>query len=818
MIVCVLVDPSRKQHPLPVRNNSTTFYKTQYTRCSCALKVVELCANYSSWLAGDKLYSISIEYKTAANARRGLSLEWETLGPYSNSRKEASEQMPYQDSAASSRLVHSGHSEFPFPAFSERGGQGEISGVKGEKSHGSVPLEVIGPAFYHLPQTRSVVQRDDYVSWDTDMYDASQPLLTNSQVRRRDVWSANSACPAEGGSEAYDRCRGKGLAGNDALRVKVNPGLCCASKTTALGDSLTIGTAGVTRTFTLTARDAYDNQRDAFDDSFIAEALVDLQHVSPYPSTDNAVAVHSRFRSQPLVQLLTEGETANPPSDPGGKYEGEYVATISGMYNMRVESVDTSSNGLLASYFPGSTAVYSEQLARRDATIDFNWALAAPDVNVPPGGVTWHARWHGLIKAQISSEYTFFLETDGQATVKIRAHLVLSSSDTGQVRTWSGTIALVADVLNEIEVQFTHLAGPARMHLRWQTAGMPIEIVPSSQFFGVKQLVALGQTRLLVRPNLISPARSQIGGTGMSLCTAGVVCTFAITTKDEFGNMREDAQDILVSTLVPGDLPSRASLQAIAQQPGLTFADAQGQSGATVPSAGVSKGAATAYDSSADPFAYQTGNRHPFAYMSTRAGTSTLHVVAAYPAPDMSGSIRDIRVLSGGSAYLLASSALNVSCQPPCSGQGLVGVCHSLNGSIVAVHLLQRGAGYSAVNPPNVSCFGTFRFGGSDAMLQATVSGLSYSEAQGTGLFASYYDDADFGGPARISEAGHVLDFSCAKLNTPLSLDNDGSFAGLVTKLSPLPLVTKILPLLHTSMGVRACLVALNSSRLARRD
>jgi hypothetical protein len=48
--------------------------------------------------------------------------------------------------------------------------------------------------------------------------------------------------------------------------------------TTALGDSLTIGTAGV---FTLTARDAYDNQRDAFDDSFIAQALVDLEHVAP---------------------------------------------------------------------------------------------------------------------------------------------------------------------------------------------------------------------------------------------------------------------------------------------------------------------------------------------------------------------------------------------------------------------------------------------------------------------------------------------------------------------------------------------------------
>jgi len=50
--------------------------------------------------------------------------------------------------------------------------------------------------------------------------------------------------------------------------------------------------------------------------------------------------------------------------------------------------------------------------------------------------------------------------------------------------------------------------------------------------------------------------------------------------------------------------------------------------------------------------------------------------------------------------------------------------------------------------------------------------------AEGGGLFASYYDDADFMGAATISEAAHVVDFSERFLHTPLTLRNDGAFAG----------------------------------------
>ena len=102
----------------------------------------------------------------------------------------------------------------------------------------------------------------------------------------------------------------------------VSAGLTCASKCSALGSGLTVATAGVTRSFTPTVRDAYDNQRDALDDSFVGRAQLDLDNLPSHAPRESAVAFHSRFTPTPYIQLLAEGEAANPPSDPAGKYKG----------------------------------------------------------------------------------------------------------------------------------------------------------------------------------------------------------------------------------------------------------------------------------------------------------------------------------------------------------------------------------------------------------------------------------------------------------------------------------------------------------------
>ena len=685
-----------------------------------------------------------------------MSLEWGSRGRFA----DVGSRPHYTESGA--ELFHSEYHEFLFPAF-DRNGAADSNGA-------AVSMSVIASQYLHQPQAGAVVERDDFEYWDTDTYDAAQPQLYNSQVRRRDVWSVTGGCPLEAGTLAHDRCRGRGTANNDHLRVVTNPGITCASKSSAFGVALTVSTAGVTRTFTLTARDAWDNQRDALDDSFIATASLDLQHLPPYRSLQTEAQVSARFESQPYDVLLSEGQVQNPPADAAGKYEGAYTATVSGLYNMQVQAVDRLGNGLVAEYNPGSPSEHSRRMVRTDPNVDFNWGIGSPDVSVPKGTAMWSARWLGMVKAEVSGEHTFYIETDGTAELTIAGRSIVSARDTGIAQVWSGTVDLVAGVLHDIELEYLHASGPARMHLRWQIQGEAIQVVPTSSLFAGKELVREGTTRLLVRAGAISAARSQISGSGISLSTAGVKSTFVVTARDAYGNMRDDGEDMLLATVVPSDLPERAALQSIAAGGSATFASAQGATG----SVGVHKSAATVYQSSSTAFADQTGNLHRFSYVITRAGSSMLHAVASFPIFGASGAIRDVAVVLNGSGYTSSTAVLNVSCASPCTGAGLSGVCRVSNGAVFAVDILDHGSGYSSLHLPKISCAG----GSIAAVLKPTVLESSYLGAQGGGLHASYYDDPRSPGPAAASTAGAVIDFSHARVLTPSQLENDGAFAG----------------------------------------
>ena len=196
------------------------------------------------------------------------------------------------------------------------------------------------------------VQRNDRAVWDTTYYDLTQGWVHENRERgTTGQWAVTNGCPGDvpsAGTTPYNLCRGQGTRLNEPLRVDVQAAVVCATQSNVLGVALTIATAGVMRTFTLTARDAYDNQRDQTDDSFIARAVLG--------SGSDPGIFHSSFVPQTwwTLYLPPNNETNNPYYNQGGKYEANYAVSHSGLFQMSVSAADVGGNGLFAVYFDGT--------------------------------------------------------------------------------------------------------------------------------------------------------------------------------------------------------------------------------------------------------------------------------------------------------------------------------------------------------------------------------------------------------------------------------------------------------------------------------
>ncbi|MGB1598692.1 MAG: hypothetical protein ACPIOQ_38430, partial [Promethearchaeia archaeon] len=276
--------------------------------------------------------------------------------------------------------------------------------------------------------TRNKVIRDDYAIWDSEWYSASAPHHDvrvdnpSASPTATDRWESVSGCPGpEPPSLAHQNCRGHGVSDNPPSRLRVRAGPLCGDTSSVTGVGLTVATAGVTRTFTLTARDAFDNVRDSADDSFFARALL---------SADASVTVHGRVSPQPWPHL-----SHYQP----GKYEVTYRATRAARYTTAVHSMtaSTDGNGLLGAYFPPASAPGLDRLITRvDPSLTMVWGdqgMPTWSQDIPALG--FRARWTGLVLAPwppdappgTSVNVGFQVDCDGQASLYVQGQLIAST-------------------------------------------------------------------------------------------------------------------------------------------------------------------------------------------------------------------------------------------------------------------------------------------------------------------------------------------------------------------------------------------------------
>jgi hypothetical protein len=154
-------------------------------------------------------------------------------------------------------------------------------------------------------------------------------------------------------------------------------------------------------------------------------------------------------------------------------------ALISGLRDIRVYGAAVSGqNGLLATYYSGNLDV--EVGSRIESTINFPFAQTLPPLEGLPGSF-WSVRWTGQIKPRYSETYTFSSTHDDGVKVTINGVVVFDALLV--LGTHSGTIALTADTLYDIEVIFTQAFGPWFVDLKWQSSSQALEVVPYDRLF-----------------------------------------------------------------------------------------------------------------------------------------------------------------------------------------------------------------------------------------------------------------------------------------------------------------------------------------------
>ena len=427
------------------------------------------------------------------------------------------------------------------------------------------------------PIISNKVIRNDYETWDKDWYSPSsehldlrleQPSALPSSTA---LWDKVAGCPApEPFSWRHELCRGNGVSDNNPARVRVRAAGLCADTSTVQGVAMSVSTAGVTRTFTLTARDAYDNQRDAVDDFFIARASL---------NSDNSDVVHGQISPQPWEYLSMQPaglEPQNPVWDVGGKYEITYMITLSARYTTTVHASPRlpDGHGLVAAFFPPSSSAVLDQLVTRvDPSLTITWGTEGLPTHsdlIPAHG--FRARWTGLIAAPglhdargQEKHVIFEAHADGPVAVFVNGKLVASTdsdpifapaletfslhdnrgarsngneqlSEDDQGYSARGTIDLVPGVLYDIRVEYQRSATPhsyGYLNVTWGWGSVEQHPIPSSMLLPNRRPVDGGRLGLTVHPNVACASTSQVYGKGLTIATAGIPASFTIIVRDE---------------------------------------------------------------------------------------------------------------------------------------------------------------------------------------------------------------------------------------------------------------------------------------------
>jgi len=158
-------------------------------------------------------------------------------------------------------------------------------------------------------------------------------------------------------------------------------------------------------------------------------------------------------------------------------FDGE--ATTSDDVVVTVDPPAGSGTGLLGQYFndAGSGVYFTAlTLTRTDATVDFDWADAAPDASVQADNFS--VRWSGQLLAPVTATYTFTTTSDEGVRFYVDGQLVIDNWTSHLATANSGSVTLVAGQRYDIRMDYYDASGLATARLQWAYPGQSTQVVP----------------------------------------------------------------------------------------------------------------------------------------------------------------------------------------------------------------------------------------------------------------------------------------------------------------------------------------------------
>ena len=304
-----------------------------------------------------------------------------------------------------------------------------------------------------------------------------------------------------------------------------------ASLSTLVGEHLsTVMTAGVHLHLSIQSRDVFRELKPALGDNFIASFYA--------PLTSRPAHVFS-FNSSMVG---------------AAEYGAQVAVTLSGNYSVHVGLLSAKGAGFHTQFFGQPTLQMI--LAERLASPNF---VGSPHPLIGEGR-SFSVRWTGYVHLPQESPATLYLRLAGvQDRVRMwinsamvidqwtsLASLLLSASDTA--------LPHEVDSFRHLQIEYAHPYGHSSLSLQWASSGSSLSEIPDEKMHAGLDHVPGSPFGWTVIP---APAVSLAAtGHGLSLGTVGLKSQFTVVSADQYGNLRNRDDNIVVllsSTNVSGD-------------------------------------------------------------------------------------------------------------------------------------------------------------------------------------------------------------------------------------------------------------------------